>query len=225
MDEENGTEEMDIEETEEGEEEAHGKPLPLEGLKFSASGVFPEITEGTEPQWGTASNLYNGRNTLKHLVISHGGEFTQSITKQTNFLIVGLKPSKKAIDKAHTGKVDIISYTTLEGMIPGTIMPEFASFKPQPELGEYLQGSIPPKIQRDKNFPRTDPMETEETAAAKVTFTGVTVRKRKEVSTPEGTPERTNLVTGSVLLGRKGTLMQPTLGRTSASMSAWCMQP
>jgi hypothetical protein len=70
MDEENGTEEMDIEETEEGEEEAHGKPLPLEGLKFLASGVFPEITEGTEPQWGPASDLYNGRNTLKHLVIS-----------------------------------------------------------------------------------------------------------------------------------------------------------
>ncbi len=40
-------------------------------------------------------------------------------------------------------------------------------------------------------------MEMEETAAAKVTFTGVTVRKRKEVSTPEGTPERPNLVAGS----------------------------
>ncbi len=117
-----------------------------------------------------------------------------------------MKPSKKAIDKAHTGNVDTISYTTLEGMIAGAVMPEFASFEPQPELGEYLQGSTPPKIQRDKNFPRTDPMETEETAAAKVTFTGVTVRKRKEVSTPEGTPERPNLVTGSVLLGKKGIL-------------------
>jgi hypothetical protein len=49
-------------------------------------------------------------------------------------------------------------------------------------------------------------METEETAAAKVTVTGVTVRKRKEVSTPEGTPDRTNLGTGSVLLGKKGIL-------------------
>jgi hypothetical protein len=206
MDEENGTEEMDIEKTEEGKEEECIKPLPLEGLKFLASGVFPKIREGTEPQWGPASDLYNGRNTLKRLVITYGGKFTQSITKQTNFLIVGLKPSEKAIDKAHTGNVDIISYTTLEGMIPGTVMPEFASFEPQPELGEYLQGSIPPKIQQDKNFPRTDPMETEETAAAKVIITGVTVRKRKEVSTPEGTPERTNLVTGSVLLGRKGIL-------------------
>ncbi len=138
MDEENGTEEMDIEETEEGEEEARGKPLPLEGLKFSASGIFPEITEGTEPQWGPASDRYNGRNTLKRLVISYGGKFTQSITKQTNFLIVGLKPSKKAIDKEHTGNVDIISYTTLEGMIAGTVMPKFASFEPQPELGEYM---------------------------------------------------------------------------------------
>ncbi len=107
MDEDNGTEEMDIEETKENEEEAHGKCLPLEGLKFSATGVFPEIAEGKEPQWGPASDLYNGRNTLKCLVTLYGGQFNQSITKQTKFLIVGLTPSEKAIDKAHTGNVDL----------------------------------------------------------------------------------------------------------------------
>ncbi len=130
MDKDNGTEEMDIEETKENEEEAHGKCLPLQWLKFLATGVFPEIAEGKEPQWGPASNLYNGRNTLKRLVTSYGGQFNQSITKQTTFLIVGLTPSKKAIDKAHTGNVDLISYATLEGMIAGTVMPEFASFEP-----------------------------------------------------------------------------------------------
>ncbi len=204
MDKDNGTEEMDIEGTEEKDEEARDKRLPLEGLKFLATGVFPEIAEGKEPQWGPASDLYNGRNTLKRLVTSYGGQFNQSITKQTKFLIVGLTPSEKAIDKAHTGNVDLISYAALEGMIAGTVMPEFASFEPQPEIEEYLHGSSPPNIQRDKNLPRADPMETEETAAAKVTFTGVTVRKCNEVSTPEGTPERPNLVAGSSLLGKKG---------------------
>ena len=88
-------------------------------------------------------------------------------------------------------------------------MPEFASFESQPEIEGSLQ---PPKIQRDKNPPRGDPMargdpmETEEAAAAKVTFTGVALKKRKEASTPDGTPERPNLVAGSILLGKKGVL-------------------
>ncbi len=88
-----------------------------------ASGIFPEITDGTEPQLGPASNLYNGRNVLKHLVTSYGGQFTLNINKQTRFLIVGSKPSEKTIEKAHLVNADIISYTTLGGMIAGTVAP------------------------------------------------------------------------------------------------------
>ena len=120
-----------------------------------------------------------------------------------------MSPNEKAVNKAHIGSVDLISYATLKGMIEGRVMPEFASFESQPEIEGCLQ---PPKILRDKNPPEGGPMEggesmeTEEAAAAKVTFTGVALRKRKEASTPEGTPERPNLVIGSILLGKKGLL-------------------
>jgi hypothetical protein len=157
MDMEDGTDGMEFEEVEDGDEEAQGKPFPLKGLQFSALGIFPKITDGTDPQLGPASNLYNGRNVLKHLVISHRGQFTQNINKHTRFLIVGSKPSKKTIEKAHLVNADLISSTTLGGMIAGTVAPEFANFEPQPELREYLQGNNPPEIQRDKTFPVVEP--------------------------------------------------------------------
>ena len=118
MDLDNTAEEMEIEENDENEEEAEGgKHLPLEGLRFSATGTFPEITEGKEPQWGPASDLYNGRNTMKRLVISYGGQFNQNISRLTKFLIVGLSPNEKVVNKAHMGSADLISYATLRGMI------------------------------------------------------------------------------------------------------------
>jgi hypothetical protein len=201
MDVEDGTERMELKEVEDSKKEAGGKPLPLEGLRILASGIFPEITDGTEPQLGPASNLYNGRNVLKHLVISYGGWFTLNINKQTRFLIVGSKLSKKTIEKAHLANAGIISYTTLEGMIAGTVGPEFASFEPQPNLREYLQGNNHPDIQCGKTFTAVEaPPGAEETAAAKVSFTGVKIRKSKEVSTPERTSEHPNLVVGSKLL-------------------------
>jgi hypothetical protein len=43
-------------------------------------------------------------------------------------------------------------------------------------------------------------------AAAKVTFSGVRLRKRKEAATPEGILERANLVAGSELIGQRGIL-------------------
>jgi hypothetical protein len=174
MDVEDGTERMELEEAEGGKKEEQRKPLPLEGLRFLASGLFSEIAEGPDPQWGPASNLYNGRNVLKRLVISQGGQFTLNINKQTKFLFVGLKPSEKTIEKACLVNADIISYTTLEGMIARTVAPEFTSFEPQPDLGEYSQGTNPPKILRDRTFPSVEPPpEAEETVAAKVSFTGV----------------------------------------------------
>ena len=43
-------------------EEGNGKSLPLQGLRFLASGTFPKIADGKDPQLGPASNLYNRRN-------------------------------------------------------------------------------------------------------------------------------------------------------------------
>jgi hypothetical protein len=42
--------------------------------------------------------------------------------------------------------------------------------------------------------------------AAKVTFNGIRLRKRKEAATPEGTPKHANLVAGSELIGQRGVL-------------------
>ncbi len=84
MDVEDGIDGMEFEEVEDGNEGAQDKPLPLKGLQFSASGIFPKITDGTDPQLGPASDLYNGRNVLKHLVISHGGQFTQNNNNNNN---------------------------------------------------------------------------------------------------------------------------------------------
>ncbi len=64
--------------------------------------------------------------------------------------------------------------------------------------------------------------EEEEAAAAKVTFSGVRLKKRKEATTPEGTPDRTNLIAGTELIGKRRTLDASRL-RKKTSMSAWCM--
>ena len=51
----------------------------------------------------------------------------------------------------------------------------------------------------------------EEVAAAKVTFSGIRLMKRKETATLEGTPECANLVAGSELIGQRGVLDMPKL--------------
>jgi hypothetical protein len=51
------------------------------GLHFSATSNFPKIVDGTDPQMGPERYLYNGKNTIKHLVISYGGTFDQYISK------------------------------------------------------------------------------------------------------------------------------------------------
>ena len=64
-------------------------------------------------------------------------------------------------------------------------MPEFASFESQPEIEGSLQL---PKIKRDKHPPRcdpmarVDPMEMEEAAAAKVTFTGAALKSIRKLA-------------------------------------------
>jgi hypothetical protein len=140
-------------------------------------------------------------NNVKRLVIHHGGKYSGFVTKQTYFLIVCSKPGKKHIEKAQGTKDKLITYSTLKGMIEWTVDPKWAAYKEVPEIKEYSQGYNPPAIQRNTNLPGA-----EEVAAPKVTFSGVRLKKRKEVATPEGTPERTNLVAGSKLVGKRGVL-------------------
>ncbi len=62
------------------------QPLALEGLRFSSTGIFPDIADGSDPQLGLASDLYKGENALKRLMISYGGKYSGFVTKQTNFV-------------------------------------------------------------------------------------------------------------------------------------------
>jgi hypothetical protein len=101
-------------------------------------------------------------------MISYGGKYSRFVTKQTNFIIIGSKPGKKLLKKAQELKVDFILYSTLAGMINGSVDPKCAAFEEVPEIAEHPQGYDPPAIQRNTNLPGTD-----EVAAAKVTFSGV----------------------------------------------------
>ncbi len=86
-------------------------------------------------------------------------------------------------------------------MIEGTVDPEWAAYEEVPEIKEYSQGYNPPAIQCNTNLPGA-----KEVAAAKVTFSGMRLKKHKDVATPEGTLEHTNLVAGSKIVRKRGVL-------------------
>jgi hypothetical protein len=80
---------------------------------------------------------------LKRLIVSYRGKYCGLVTKQTNLIIVGSKPSKKLLGKAWELKTDLISYSTLAGMINGSVDPECTAFKEVPEIAEHSQGTTP----------------------------------------------------------------------------------
>jgi hypothetical protein len=180
--------------------EPQDQPLALDGLRFSSTGTFPDI-HGLDPQLGPASNIYKGEHALKHLIISYRGKFSRFVTKQTNFIIIGSKSSKKLLKKTQELKTDLILYSTLAVMINGSVDPKCTALKEAPKIAEQSQGYHPPAIQGDTNLPGT-----EEVTATKVTLSGVRLRKCKETATPEGTLERANLVAESELIGQRGVL-------------------
>jgi BRCT domain type II-containing protein len=110
-----------------------------------------------------------GNNALKCLVASHGGKYISSLTKQTDFLIVGSKPNKKQIEKAQGTKTKLITIFTLKGMINGTVSPKGAAYEDAPDARGYSQGHNPPTIHCETDIPD----EEGEAAAAKVTFSGI----------------------------------------------------
>jgi hypothetical protein len=152
---------------------SRGQPLALEGLQLVATGDFPEITDRSGPQLGPTSHYYMGNNALKHLVTSHGGEYISSVTKQTGFLIVGSKPNKRQIEKAQGTRTKLVTISTLEGIINGTVSPKEAAYEEAPDMRDYSQGHNPPSIHPETHFPEAE----EEAAAAKVTFSGVRLKK------------------------------------------------
>jgi hypothetical protein len=179
-----------------------GQPLVLEGLQFVATGDFPEIADGSGPQLGPISHYCMGNNALKRLVTSHRGRYISSVTKQTNFLIIGRKPNKKQIEKARGAKTKLITISTLEGIINGMVSSEEAAYKEAPDTRNFFHRHNPPPIHRETDLPE----EEEEAAAAKVTLSGIRLKKRKEATTPEGTPDCINLIAGTELIRKRRTL-------------------
>ena len=111
---------------------------------------------------------------MKRLIISYGGKYSGFVTKQTKFIIFGSKPGKRLLEKAQELNVDSILYSTLTGMIKGSVDPECAVFEEVSEITEYSQGYDPSAIQCNTNLPGT-----EEITAAKVTFSSICLRKCK----------------------------------------------
>jgi hypothetical protein len=143
-----------------------------------------------------------GNNAVKHLLTSHGGRYISSVTKQTDFLILGRKPNKKQIEKAQGAKTKLTTISTLEEIINGTVSPKEAAYEEAPDTRNFFHGHNPPPIHHETDLP----LEKEEAAAAKVMFSGVRLKKRKKATTPEGTPDCMNLIAGTELIGKKGTL-------------------
>jgi hypothetical protein len=94
-------------------------------------------------------------------------------------------------------------------MINKTVNPKRAAYKDAPDTRAYSQGHNPPTIHHETDIPDAE----EEAAAAKVTFSGIRLKKRKETTTPEGTPEHTNLVAGTELIRKRGILDTSHLGK------------
>ncbi len=120
--------------------EPQDQSLALDCLHFSFTGTFPDIADGSDPQLGPASDLYKGKNALKRLIISYRGVYSRFVTKQTNFIIVGSKPSKKLLKKAQELKTDLILYSTLAGMINRSVDPKCTAFEQVPVIAEHSQG-------------------------------------------------------------------------------------
>ncbi len=112
--------------------EPQDQPLVLDGWHISSTGTFPDMADGLDPLLGPACDLYKGKISLKCLIISYRGKYSGFVTKQTNFVIVGSKPSKNLLKKAQELKTDLILYSTLTGMINGSVDPKCAAFKKRP---------------------------------------------------------------------------------------------
>lgn len=105
--------------SDEAEREEAG-PGPLDGLTFVITGTLPTMS----------------REAASALIAAQGGRVTGSVSKNTNYLLVGDKPGGSKYDKARSLEVPIISEERLREMIAGdSTAPSDASPAPQLDLG------------------------------------------------------------------------------------------
>ena len=83
----------------------------LEGKRFVATGLFPEL--------GGGHGLKVGRENLKIMVESFGGKITGIISGKTNYVIFGDKPGVKQLENAKLKGVPIIDRYALHKVLIG----------------------------------------------------------------------------------------------------------
>ena len=118
----------------------------LRGLKITTAGVFPALEDGTNPRLGPAKDLYLGKNFVKHLVISHGGRYSDQVNKDTKLIIIGESPGKSKVEKALTHKIHLVTYESIRKLLAGEISLQALFELPTPKIPEYSQGFGPPSI-------------------------------------------------------------------------------
>ncbi len=90
-------------------------------IKITASGIFSTLLEDeADKQLGQARDWYIGRNYLRHLVTLHGGTWSEWVTKDTHWLVIGHKPGRTKVDKAADFGICLVTYDSLLRVIEGS---------------------------------------------------------------------------------------------------------
>jgi hypothetical protein len=192
----------------------------LQGLKISTSGIFTALKDGSNPRLRPVKDLYVGENSLKHLIISHGGHYADQVTKATKLMIIREYPGKSKVEKARSLGIHLAMYELVQELLAGEI--SLASFlaQPAPAIAEYSQGYGPPSILHKSGEPGTDKVtmlacNSKELGLDKATLSSTIrfsttkqVKRKKSTATPEC--PQANLVPGSEIIAGRGILNLPT---------------
>ncbi len=71
-----------------GSQTSHEGNLMLSGARIAATGSFPLLQEEDHSILGPAHDLYMGKNFLKRPIVSHGGQYSNTITTSTSFCLL-----------------------------------------------------------------------------------------------------------------------------------------
>ena len=101
----------------------------LKEKRFVVTGVFPEL--------GGGFGLNLGRDRLKAMIESFDGKVTSSISRKTDYVIVGDEPGEKRLEEARSKRKPIINRSTLYKILTGeSQLPFSAEGESQPTTDE-----------------------------------------------------------------------------------------
>jgi hypothetical protein len=93
--------------------------LVLDGVRIAITGSFTQPDDNNFSELGPAYNLYNRKNYIRQLIISHGARYNNSVYPNTNFLLVGKWQAKTMVERAVSKGVRQVLYNTIENIIYG----------------------------------------------------------------------------------------------------------